>query len=51
MVQLLGTLDEGIELNEGIRAKCRGEVLRWGVGGGEFRGQVSKIGEGKLAGV
>lgn len=36
LVRLLGPLDEGIELDEGIGAAGSGEVLLRGVGGGEF---------------
>lgn len=49
MVGFLGALDEGVELDEGVGSQCWGEVLRGGVGGCEFGGEVGEVGEGEFA--
>lgn len=51
MVQLLCALDKGIELDKGIWAEGGREVLRGGIGGGEFRSQIIEISECELAGI
>jgi hypothetical protein len=49
LVCLLGLLNEGVELDEGIwAARGRQVLLRW-VGRGELLSKITEVGEGKLA--
>jgi hypothetical protein len=49
LVRLLCALDEGVELDEGVRSACRREVLLRLVCGGEFAGEVGEVCEGEFA--
>lgn len=51
LVGLLGALDEGVELDKGVRPQVRGVVLGGGVGGGELGRKVGEVGECELSGV
>lgn len=51
MVRLLCALDEGVELDKGVRAACRREILLGLVRDGEFTREVGEVGKGKLAGI